>query len=568
MRLQILGLFMMACLTIQGQIAFNGFDYSFELNEDAVPGLIAEDDLSLDDQSALEASELENNNIQTTTEFHETEFESVSGSISTTEIKNKTSTFTCPCEGPNAINIDAGNGTLLSTFIANGDMPASPLTTCLAIKGHLIVDAAAMNNFGFYWFNDSEVRMQPGSKITVGAGAYLAIYEKGASNRGVHGCTALWQGIELASSTPESSGGRLKLQATFVEDAVHAVTFGNFSTFEMNHTKLRENHIGLYAPQGELVTTVLQPTRPFRCTIEAREDLLPPYPGQAVATGTVSHAGIEFNGLRYFNIGNDDEGFNIANARYGIILHASGLGFYNSNIYGIITDPDDPNSGTGIFADNYSHITIQDSWMLNMRNGIVAENTFLYATGNVLGEDFFGNRGNLEHGIQLVLGGNEQAHIKDGNSIFAQSSAIDVSITQDRNWLEIKENTIELYPPGPGVFNQSAIQLGASSLMTTNNDLIHIKDNDINLYAAGGGINLVNIVDSEIEENTIKLLSAPQATSPEFGITLNQSHANFIKANEVSVIDPNANYGGIYVNNSVKNKICCNTVKDTYFGVM
>lgn len=481
-----------------------------------------------------------------------------------------TPSFTCPCEGPDAINIQAGDGTLLSDLITSGAIPAAGINGgCLAVNGELIIDTEATGNGGYYVIESSEVRMQPGSGITVQADAGLRV--RWSVGGGVHGCSALWKGIELAPSDSDLgiNGGRLDLYGATVKDAVHAVEFGAGSTFQMYLSTLDRNHIGLYAkptPQSFQSNYVLQPTPPYLSSIRSSGDLLPPYECQEVQTGTNSYAGIELNDFRLLNLGTGTFPMSISESNYGIVLKNSGVHMTNSRIYNLSTNPTDPNSGTGIFTDEYGYVSLTECRMYNLRNGILGSNTWVFAQGNVFGEDPSGNRGNIERGISLDLDVSNVVRLNNQNEIYAQEHCLVTRTTHKAYWVTVADNTFELYPPDEGVINLDAVRLG-DALLSGENEGIDVYNNTINLHASGNGIGLYNVNGVDLENNTINFLPSYQATESHYGLLLHQASDNSVYGNTVTGNSATDSDGGIFVLDGDRNSLCCNSVENTNFGV-
>ncbi|WP_367390382.1 T9SS type A sorting domain-containing protein [Lewinella sp. LCG006] len=477
--------------------------------------------------------------------------------------------FTCPCEGENAINIDAGEGTLLSTLIINGDMPVGGINNqCLAINGHLIIDEAANGGNGFYTFAQSEIRMQPGAKITVQPGAALAVSNN--SNSGVHGCEFLWQGIYLAPQAGLTSGGRLRLSATLIEDAIHAVHLGSGSVFEMSFTTFNRNHIGIYVPPSPQLQYVVQPTSinysNFRCT----SDLLPPYPGQIINTGSIGLAGVELNDCKYFQIGGGDIfGVRITDTNYGVIVRRAGVEMLNSRIHDLVSDASLPQSNTGILGDDGIWIRLKNNRFYNLQQGVHSVSSSLSASKNIVGEDLQGNRGNVRIGFNLRMGMGDIVRVFDQNKCYTQSYGILTSNTHAANKVIIDDNIFELLSPPMGVTNFDAIRLGDALESGINDDDLQISSNQINLHHRGSGISLYGVNGADIADNDINFLSTVEATGPgKLGINLYSSSDNYVYDNRIFGATPSDYQTGIYVYEGDRNKLCCNAVTNTYFGAL
>jgi nitrous oxidase accessory protein NosD len=478
------------------------------------------------------------------------------------------SLFTCACEGEDAINIDAGSGTLLSQLIASGEMPANGISEkCLAINGHLLIDQVAMGTGNSYQFNSSEVRMQPGSSIKVEAGAYLSVFDN--KDGGIHGCKELWKGISLAPKTPSIDGGRLKLYAARIEDAVHAITLGHGSTFEMIYTTLNRNHIGIYMPPSPSFQGVAQPTSPQYSIISSTSALLDPYDGQEVQTNSISYAGVELNDCKRFQIGGGNNGIEIKQANYGIIARHSGVFVYGSRIHHMVTDPDEgPRvSNTGIRSLSHSWVTLQNSRLHDLRHGVYSASSSLDVQNNIIGEAPSGIRNNVEQGITARMSVGHFARISNQNKMYVKLSGVRAYNSHSASSFLIQDNTIETYSPQAGILG-SGISL--SDALLSGNDEVQriISGNIININSTGYGITLRNVNTTTIADNEVKFLPSSNGAGTYRGIRLLQSSGNYVYGNTISSTEaPQSVVFGIYVSEGDQNSLCCNIIRDTYYGV-
>jgi hypothetical protein len=477
------------------------------------------------------------------------------------------SLFTCPCTDGDAFNIEAGTGTLLSQLINIGLIPANGVSNkCLAINGHLIVDAASTGTSGFYEILNSEVRMQPGSSITVQAGGSLSIL--GSDNEiGVHGCEELWRGISLEPAPDGSNGGRLYLAATKVEDAVHAVELGDNSTFEMVFTTLNRNYIGIYMPPSPSSEpqTVFQPTFPAISSITSTGDLLPHYLGVS-QTNTNSYAGIELNDCSGFQAGGGNLlGIIMSDANHGVVANNSNVSIFRSAIFNMVPNPLDFRSNSGILADNHSLIELRNSRLFNLNTGIYGRESSLILTENIIGEISEGDaQSDTQNGIFSRTNFGNFINISKNNQFHVNHIGISVSTAQRANSIDIDENSFEITPlPGNAGFG---ITLHDALISGNNEEALSITRNSINIREYGHGITLDNVNGVSLGQNDISFTSLVDQNISARGIWLALSSDNFLYDNLISGTSVSNNIWGIDVIHGDRNKLCCNSIERTNIG--
>jgi hypothetical protein len=485
------------------------------------------------------------------------------------EVTCESPAFTCPCEGTDAINIDAGDGTKLSDLIASNEMPVNAVNSkCLAIKGHLLVDEIAMEDEARYSISFSEVRMQPGAKITVEAGAALLV--NFSTNNGIHGCEALWEGISLSRENSTNEGGKLFLSGAIIEDAVYAVELGHGTTFDMVYTILNNNHIGIYSPPSLTEPQqIIQPTFPRQSTIRSTDELLDEYPGQVVRTGKNSYAGVELNDCQYFQIGGGAiDGISISDANYGVIARRSELNVRNSSIFNMIEDPTDGYSNTGIRVRS-SWVDLQNSDIYNVRYGLFGRYSSLNARNNIFGESPLGNLGNVERGIWLYSGIGDIIEITNQNIFHIQDIGICLVNVPGANQTKINDNTIDVYNTiGYTLRHGSGILMGGSMVSGISEDEKEVVGNTINLHKFSVGINLWGVNATTVANNTVRFLASYNSFYPGTGISAHGGNDNYWYGNLVSAIGTTDNgVVGISLFDGDRNVFCCNTTEGTFWGM-
>jgi nitrous oxidase accessory protein NosD len=132
----------------------------------------------------------------------------------------------------------------------------------------------------------------------------------------------------------------------------------------------------------------------------------------------------------------------------------------------------------------------------------------------------------------------------------------------------IQDNTIETYYPQAGILG-SGISL-SDALMSGNDEVQRIiSGNIININSTGYGITLRNVNATTIADNEVKFLPSSNGAGTYRGIRLLQSSGNYVYGNTISSTEaPQSVVFGIYVSEGDQNALCCNTIKDTYYGVL
>lgn len=208
--------------------------------------------------------------------------------------------FTCPCEGPNAINIKAGNGTsfteidLLDPLISTGPdgKVLAAQDYCISLVGKLLIDDIEPNAALYdLLFEVGELRMNPGAEIIIGKFANVSISgaDDGINTSEIYGCDYMWSGIVIEN---EAS---LELQHLLIQDAQHAVRLNDNSTLQVDNNTFSRNFIGIYhLDDSEINITE------YSNTFDGNAPLLPPYDEFAVPPYQIqarSAAGIFFRSI-------------------------------------------------------------------------------------------------------------------------------------------------------------------------------------------------------------------------------------------------------------------------------
>ncbi|MCG8327082.1 MAG: hypothetical protein MI974_05325, partial [Chitinophagales bacterium] len=459
------------------------------------------------------------------------------------------SEFTCPCEGPNAINIDAGdidNGEALlisSSDLAGLFVPSSYSTntyfnTCLAIRGRLIID-------GDYALIGGEIRMQPGSEIVVGSGNKLSIAETHESYGGgsIHSCGQMWRGIRV------DNGGEVSFVKNEIRDAQYAIHFGSNTAIDVRINNFFDNYVGLYKPPtGGGPDNIVQPYPLAINHFSSVNGLLSEYNGQTPAHDGKVHAGILIHDCRLLEVGLTANPFSanvFDNIENGIIAYNSGLSVHESDFEQLIGD--------------FSATTIGSPPLESL--GIASFEGLLFeASGNAF--DGMERGIHLEHFIAAPINVNDCTFkaVQDGLIIHAPIGNIS---------LDIGMNDIEFRQYGIALIDAPALALGA------------IHDNTIKLLPEGdtygrmAAVRLSHVSPSispiaqnllEVKDNMIELSDIGN------GIYIDESDNTRVTGNEITYMDASINYiksqSAIYLLNSQQSLIYDNTLNDNNTGTM
>ena len=450
--------------------------------------------------------------------------------------------FTCPCEGPNAINIDAGdinNGEAL--LISNSDLELLMENTifgentlvntssCLAIRGRLVID-------GNYAIGGGEIRMQPGSEIVVQDGASLLLFGVD-NNGGIHGCEEMWRGMRA------STNGELTVWNNEIRDAQYAVFGEGGSGVTVWENNFINNYVGIYKPEttGPLLDYFqVQPFQDNSFIYNDQEVYLNAYIGQSPLPGSQSYAGAEIYNCTVVEFGAGNEFRSLLN---GIITEGVGLSISDCNFNNIVGNfnPADflvspPNEGIGVRYDFGKFLLIQDCEFENMVRAIHAQS--LNSVTNI---------------ADNIIGG-----VEDG--IILNTSVINPTFRINGNEINYRQFGVFLADtPGntTGTINDNRLTLGGIGT-------VYAESAGIRLSNAGSGFG--GSIPLSLTNNNITLLD------PGDGISIENSYNIFVESNPSikfqGTIDHDDIKSGILVSNSQKIIVYNNTLEDAHNGTM
>jgi hypothetical protein len=487
--------------------------------------------------------------------------------------------FSCPCTGPNDLNIDAGDPStnpndpsVIPVSVSATAIPSSTISTffspntlarpCIAIKGNLIID----NNYDLFILG-GEIRMQPGAKIIVAPGATLRLgFINGGTGteQGIHGCDQMWRSIEVRP------GGSLYTGYNVVQDAEYAFDLrssaGTTTTLTSYWNDFNRNHVGVRV-NNTTTATISQPFQFAKNQFRATSTLVPkfsdditnwnasaPYTGLSLANttffvGTQGDPGSdnEFNGLRN-GILADRTTLNVYYARF---LNTQGvLDHFTSN-------PNFANSqGIGIFARSCGTFNVRNSTFDGAPRAVHTQRSSLDIRNSLIQ--------NVDAAIYNVPALFNRINVYD-NDIYFRGAGVVVNGASTFTRVFIDRNDpIQAVPSSlNGKFAVWLINMPATSSQTKRvaNNRISLQVPDaygIYIGAAGGW---------KVQNNFVEY------TNPSFfidaGIALDNADNNYLKENEIrSTIAAGSNgKAGINLFNSENNTLCCNITDDLHTGL-
>jgi len=518
--------------------------------------------------------------------------------------------FACPCEGPGAINIDAGEGTNISAFLTQ----TTTTNTCMAIRGRLIINVPRTINGG-------EIRMQPGAEIIVNKTLILNNIHENIGG-GIHGCGTMWRWIRIAPrpnvGLPDF-GARLEINNCSVEDGQFAVdTDSDITQFtlKVQNSLLKNNHVGVRfsgifgGPQGgNSVFTLNFSGNHLTCE---ENGLLPAFDNNIDHFDqSRSYAGILSNGTSYSlttvnefsqmrngilaaggSITLDRQNFHDL-TDIGVSTHTTRLTVkrsYFTNVlhYGILSREGrvTVELGTqfqltsslssifgatyhtslnnfGIFTSDVSLLKVKDSFFLGLQNAI-------YGTRSPATE-ISGNQFDTDGGISFYdILANQEVNITDNPSIKVKTygirlypSSYDSQINVFNNTMEIEYPSFFSYTTGVSGYRVGAISEGITLFaplpysITAGINNRSIKSNKITCGVLASGI--FNAINAHGGNGTSINGNEVEITGGGTGIVVSNSPNIWIEENVVFFTMPDVSTFGIWVtNDNLNTKVICN----------
>ena len=133
-----------------------------------------------------------------------------------------------------------GVTTTFNDWIIPGGLPAgSSIGLTFCVYGTIELDQAVTQQ---YSFQNCELNFAPEAKIVVEPNTILSFYGNPPGENFLHGCGAMWQGIEV------ESGGHLNFLYNRIEDAEYAIKLNNNAEISILNNTFDRNFIGVYMP--------------------------------------------------------------------------------------------------------------------------------------------------------------------------------------------------------------------------------------------------------------------------------------------------------------------------------
>jgi nitrous oxidase accessory protein NosD len=475
--------------------------------------------------------------------------------------------FTCPCEGDNPINIDAGdidNGEQLlismapelaglfensaysnNTYVNNG---------CMAIRGRLVID-------GDYAFLGGEIRMQPGSEIVVQSGEKLSIaethplYEGG----GIHSCEQMWRGIRLENAS------EIVFEKNEIRDAQYAIQFNNDCILKIDINSFHDNYVGIFKPFTGGTPGLIFQTNPIALNgFSSPDGLLANFNGQTPAHTGKSHAGILIHECKFFEAGIEGNPFStnlFEKIENGILAYDSGLNLNECTFknldgdFNVTTISNPPLEGLGIASFGGLIFQAQDNNFENLERGIHLQN-FNSAPVNINDSDFT----SVQDGIMISAPiGTVNLSIQNNDIDFRQYGIglFDAPTLARGN---IFNNNIDLLSTGNTYGTMAAIRFSHASSPSPITQPLEITSNIVELSDIGHGIYADESDYIRISSNDITFMDAPiNFVKLRSGIHLINNYETLVYDNTLN--DDNTGdmrTHGISVRASGRSTICCN----------
>ncbi|MEO0728107.1 MAG: T9SS type A sorting domain-containing protein, partial [Bacteroidota bacterium] len=453
----------------------------------------------------------------------------------------------CPCEGENAINIDAGEGTPWQlTALNDPDLieagPFSPnildLTEhCISIRGRLLIQPLDIPDFmADLLITGGFLRMEQGAEIVVEDGADLLIISVNEADpdggTGIHACDSQWPGITA------EGGGKLRVYDSQLEDAIFAIQALPDATIDVSGNTFNDNSVGISlgvsTPDLQLHEINIGINGIVNNIFENGQVGISALQTQWVILGSLTGAGIN----TYRNLGR------------GVFIEHGNVGVYNSTFQNISNAGIRHFTGNGfVFAFN-NFFDGMEFGVSSLDASILASNNFMQQISNT--------------GIQLQAGVFENSVVEcRRNIITADRAGIDLNFQATGSLIRIDdENEITLTPTTINM-NRSAIRiLGAGENAIARGESL-IRSNTITVNSIGTGIELMNLGDIDIHYNNI-VFQSPLATDNAVnrGISLGNADENYLYGNTVSLGAGSADFTDLtafHIAACQNTIMCCNS---------
>jgi hypothetical protein len=425
----------------------------------------------------------------------------------------------CPCEDPDAINIniDAGEGTpwqqtALIDLVESG--PFSPniidlSNRCVSIQGRLLIEPLGVPEYmADLLLIGGALRMEQGSEIVIQDGADLLVMNVNEADTdgdtGIHACGTQWQGITI------EGGGELRFYGSQIEDAIRAIRAQPNATLDVSKNVFNNNNVGIQLGESTLDLSLHQIDLGINGIIN-----------NTFENGNVGISAIQ---TRWVVLGSlTGEGINTyRNLGRGVFAQHGNVGVYNSTFQDIALSGIQHFTGNGfLFAFN-NFFDDMDFGIRSLNASILAENNFMTNISNT--------------GIQLEAGLFEYRVAEcSNNTITADIAGIDLVFQAISSRIRLDENEIILTPTQQ-VANRSGIRILGEGENATSWDESLVRKNTITINSTGTGIELMDLGNIDFHYNTITF-QAPLAAmnAVNRGISLENADNNYLYENTVGL---------------------------------
>lgn len=486
--------------------------------------------------------------------------------------------FTCPCTGPNDLNIDAGavspnpndpnisplsiHLTAIPAGVSNTIFSPNTLQVpCLAIKGNLIID----DNYDLFILG-GEIRMQPGARIIVAPGSTLKlgyINAGSGTERGIHGCEQMWRSIEV------QPGGNLYTAYNVIQDAEYAFdlhgTASNLTSLNSYQNDFDRNHVGIRVNNAS-PAALIQPFPFAQNRFRATSALLPEFSNDFNNwDATAPYSGLSLANTTFFagTPGDPTSGNEFNGLRNGILADRSALDVHYARILNI-QDALDPLShhiflsnsvGIGMFAQSCGQFNVRNCTFDGAPRAIQTQQSSLDIRKSLIQ--------NVDVAMFNLPASLSRINIID-NDISFRGFGVVVEGGGSFTRVNIDQND-PVVVVASTFKNPIAIRLRNTPEASA--QVKRVTGNKIVLQpGAAIGIGMENTGGWWIHGNDIQY--ANPNTEVEGGINLSKADNNKIQENTITATGNAGDNGkaGIFAIGSEHNKICCNTTDNLFAG--
>lgn len=511
-------------------------------------------------------------------------------SVTSTVVIDCEPNFVCPCTGPDALNIDAGDApvdpnqttpglSVINTPLSGGQPTQNSYNNngrCIAICGHFLID----NNFTLD-IGGGEIRMQPGAKIIIKNGATLNLKgvnggsSPGPTQKGIHGCEQMWRSIVV------EQGGKLNLSGNIIQDAEYAIDVkggSNMPSFDASNNDFDRNHVSI-----RINGAVVQPLPFQKNKFRATAALLPVYSnGIANWQSLRSYTGMELS-TTTFTVGiagnpASENLFTGPGLRNGILAGGTYLNVYYAKFTQIWSSvnynqasPAPPNSqGVGIYGRSGGKVTVHNSTF----GGEGSNGWRAIYVGRCNLEAKWNDMYDITSGVYATPGGQATEITIQENKFrvtlpiwdFGQAAYVINNLSPGTNIKIINNNPIQIKGNGPAILlTNDPNNAGTTTRRVSGNYIYHSK----RFYE---GIKAENCSNWTIDGNHIFYSGFPSGTiftQITRGIFLSNSDKCFLRDNEIRAMDGSligTSMHGIELLGSERCTLCCNLTDATTAG--